>query len=362
MEVFMNKINVGIIGGTGMVGQRLLTLLSGHPYFRVVLIAASPRSAGMPYARAVEGRWKMPCNIPSEYASMFVRDAGDISMIAAHCRLVFCALSLSKEKTRELEETYARAGIAVVSNNSANRMVPDVPMVIPEVNPEHLSVIPHQRRRLGTARGLIAVKPNCSLQSYVPLLSPLRKFGIREVAVSTYQAVSGAGKILDEFSEISDNVIPFIAGEEEKSRTEPHKIWGRVEHGEILPAPAPVITARCLRVPVSDGHMASVFVNFDRKPTKEEIIECWQTYGQYSQIHALPHAPKQFLTYFEEDDRPQPRLDRDLYGGMGISVGRLCEDPLFDYSFVGLSHNTLRGAAGGALLIAELLRQTGYLN
>lgn len=357
----MKKLRVGIVGATGMVGQRFVLLLSEHPYFELTALIAGPRSAGRRYADAVEGRWKMSVPCPARPAAMEVISSEEVERIGSLVDFVFCAVNLPKEETRALEERYARAEIPVVSNNSAHRRTPDVPMVIPEINPEHLSVIDAQRARLGTKRGFIAVKPNCSIQSYVGALAPLRGFGLREVAVTTYQAISGAGKTFREWEEMVDNVIPYIAGEEEKSEQEPLRVFGEMKDGKIVPATLPVITAQCLRVPVSDGHMAAVFVRFDRKPTKEEILHAWRTYEGVPQKLGLPSAPPHFLTYFEEDDRPATRTDRDLYGGMGVSVGRLREDSVFDYKFVGLSHNTLRGAAGGAVLIAELLLREGYL-
>lgn len=357
----MKKKKVGIIGATGMVGQRLLTLLDGHPYFEVTALAASARSAGQPYEAAVAGRWKPAVPIPAAYRAMPVTDAADIPAMRERCDFVFCAVNMRRDETKALEEAYARAEIPVVSNNSANRWTPDVPMVIPEINAAHLAVIDTQRKRLGTRRGFIAVKPNCSIQSYVPALTPLLPWGIEQVVATTYQAISGAGKTFREWREMVDNVIPFISGEEEKSEQEPLKIWGHVENGQIVKAAAPLITTQCIRVPVSDGHMAAVFVKFRQKPTRREILDAWAGFSGKPQQLKLPHAPAQFLTYFGDDDRPQARLDRDLEGGMGISIGRLREDAIFDYKFVGLSHNTLRGAAGGALLIAELLYREGYL-
>ena len=357
----MKKKKVGIIGATGMVGQRLLTLLDGHPYFEVTALAASARSAGQPYEAAVAGRWKLSAPIPAAYRAMPVTDAADIPAMRERCDFVFCAVNMRRDETKALEEAYARAEIPVVSNNSANRWTPDVPMVIPEINAAHLAVIDTQRKRLGTRRGFIAVKPNCSIQSYVPALTPLLPWGIEQVVATTYQAISGAGKTFREWREMVDNVIPFISGEEEKSEQEPLKIWGHVENGQIVKAAAPLITTQCIRVPVSDGHMAAVFVKFRQKPTRREILDTWAGFSGKPQQLKLPHAPAQFLTYFGDDDRPQARLDRDLEGGMGISIGRLREDAIFDYKFVGLSHNTLRGAAGGALLIAELLYREGYL-
>ncbi|MBR3876225.1 MAG: aspartate-semialdehyde dehydrogenase [Clostridia bacterium] len=358
----MNKMKVGIVGATGMVGQRFIMLLNDHPYFEINALVASPRSAGQKYGKAVLGRWKMSSPCPERILNMEVISSEDIDRVKELCDFVFCAVSMSKDETRALEERYARAEIPVVSNNSANRWTPDVPMVIPEINDSHLEVIAAQRARLGTKRGFIAVKPNCSIQSYVPLLTPLMKYGIKEVVATTYQAISGAGKTFNEWPEMVDNLIPFIGGEEEKSEKEPLRVWGKVVDGEIVPATEPVITTQCLRVPVTDGHTAAVFVKFENKPTKEQILEAWKNYSGKPQQLGLPSAPEQFITYFEEDNRPQARLDRDLYGGMGVSAGRLREDTLYDYKFVGLSHNTLRGAAGGAVLIAELLYREGYFN
>ena len=357
----MEKLKVGIIGATGMVGQRFIMLLSEHPYFEITALVAGPRSAGQLYRDAVKGRWKMKAECPEWINDMTVMSSDDIDGVKAKVDFVFCAVSLSKDETRALEERYARAEIPVVSNNSAHRWTPDVPMVIPEVNDAHLAVIEAQRARLGTKRGFIAVKPNCSIQSYVGALTPLRKYGIKEVVATTYQAISGAGKTFNEWPEMIDNLIPFIGGEEEKSEREPLRVWGEVKDGEIVPATEPVITTQCLRVPVTDGHMAAVFVRFENKPTKEEILAAWRDFAGKPQTLGLPSAPEQFVTYFEEENRPQTGLDRDLFGGMGVSVGRLREDTVYDYKFVGLSHNTLRGAAGGAVLIAELLYREGYL-
>lgn len=357
----MEKLKVGIVGATGMVGQRFIMLLSEHPYFEISALIAGPRSAGKKYSEAVDGRWKMTTPCPERISDMDVISSEEIEKIKGMVDFVFCAVSLSKDETRELEERYAKAEIPVVSNNSAHRWTPDVPMVIPEVNDAHLEVIAAQRKRLGTERGFIAVKPNCSIQSYVGALAPLRKYGIKEVVVTTYQAISGAGKTFNEWSEMIDNLIPFIGGEEEKSEKEPLRVFGEVKDGKVVPAVTPVITSQCLRVPVTDGHMAAVFVKFENKPTKEQILEDWKNYSGKPQELDLPSAPAQFLTYFEEDNRPQTKLDRDLYGGMGVSLGRLREDFVYDYKFVGLSHNTLRGAAGGAVLIAELLYREGYI-
>lgn len=358
----MAKRTVGVIGATGMVGQRFLTLLEDHPYFEVTALAASARSAGKTYREAVGERWKMRTPMPEAFADMTVLDAADIAEMKKRCNFVFCAVDMKKEDIRALEEAYARAEIPVVSNNSAHRWTPDVPMVIPEINADHLAVIAAQRKRLGTTRGFIAVKPNCSIQSYVPALSALLEYEPTEVVATTYQAISGAGKTFREWPEMVDNVIPFIGGEEEKSEQEPLRVWGRVENGVIVKAAAPVITTQCIRVPVTDGHTAAVFVKFRKKPTKEQILTAWKNFAGKPQELGLPHAPAQFITYFEEENRPQAALDRDLYGGMGVSVGRLREDALYDWKFVGLSHNTLRGAAGGAVLIAELLHREGYFD
>lgn len=356
------KKRVGIVGATGMVGQRFITLLENHPYFEITALIASSKSAGKTYVEAVGERWKMASPIPEEYKNMIIMDAQKIDEIAPLVDFVFCAVDMNKEETKKLEESYAKAEIPVVSNNSANRLTPDVPMVIPEVNPEHLAIIEEQKKRLGTKRGFIAVKPNCSIQSYVPALTPLLSYEPYEIVATTYQAISGAGKTFSEWPEMLDNIIPYIGGEEEKSEQEPLKVWGSIENGEIVKAKSPVITTQCIRVPVSDGHTAAVFVKFRKKPTKEEILSAWQNFKGEPQILELPHAPKQFVTYFEEDNRPQAKLDRDIYGGMGVSVGRLREDHIYDYKFVGLSHNTLRGAAGGAVLIAELLYKKGYFD
>ena len=358
----MKKYKVGIIGGTGMVGQRFVTLMEDHPWFQLTAIAASPRSAGKTYEQAVSGRWAMKTPIPQQAKDLVVLDASaDVEKIAGMVDFVFCAVDMKKEEIRALEETYAKAEVPVVSNNSAHRWTDDVPMVVPEMNPEHLAVIPAQRARLGTRRGFIAVKSNCSIQSYAPALHPLMQFSIEKVLVCTYQAISGAGKTFERWPEMVDNLIPYIGGEEEKSEQEPLKVWGKVEDGKIVKAAGPAITAQCLRVPVSDGHTAAVFVTFRNKPSMEEIRETWKNFKGRAQELELPSAPKQFLHYFEEPDRPQARLDRDLEGGMAISLGRLRPDTQYDYKFVGLSHNTLRGAAGGAVLLAELLCAEGYI-
>ena len=358
----MEKMKVGVVGATGMVGQRFLTLLENHPYFEVAALAASSRSAGKSYKEAVGDRWKMSVPMPEKFADMIVIDAQNIDEVKKKVSFVFCAVDMKKDEIKALEEAYAKAEVPVVSNNSANRWTPDVPMVIPEINDAHLEVIKAQRARLGTKRGFIAVKPNCSIQSYVPAITPLLKFKPTQILATTYQAISGAGKTFREWPEMIDNVIPYIGGEEEKSEQEPLRIWGHVENGAVVKADSPLITTQCIRVPVSDGHTAAVFVKFENKPSKEEIIEAWKNYSGKAQELDLPSAPKQFITYFEEDNRPQAKLDRDIYGGMGITLGRLREDTIFDYKFVGLSHNTLRGAAGGAVLIAELLYREGYFN
>jgi aspartate-semialdehyde dehydrogenase len=355
------KLKAGIIGATGMVGQRFITLLNNHPYFEIAGLAASGRSAGKTYEEAIGDRWKLDLDMPESVKGMTVSDASEVEKFAENVDLVFCAVDMKKDEIKALEEAYAKTETPVISNNSAHRWTPDVPMVIPEINDSHLEVIEHQRKRLGTKSGFIAVKPNCSIQSYVPMLSPLLDFGPTRVVATTYQAISGAGKTFKEWPEMIDNVIPYIGGEEEKSEQEPLRIWGKVENGVIVKADAPLITTQCIRVPVSNGHTAAVFVDFEKKPSKDEILARWKEYKGKPQILGLPSAPEQFITYFEEDNRPQAALDRDFYGGMGVTVGRLREDTLFDYKFVGLSHNTLRGAGGGAVLIAELLTAEGYI-
>ena len=358
----MEKFKVGVIGGTGMVGQRFVTLMERHPWFELTVIAASPRSAGKTYAEAVGGRWAMDTPIPQNARDLVVLNAeADVEKIASMVDFVFSAVDMKKEEIRALEETYARHECPVISNNSAHRWTEDVPMVIPEVNPEHIQVIEAQRKRLGMKRGLIAVKSNCSIQSYVPALHPLRGFGLERILVCTYQAISGAGKTFATWPDMVDNVIPYIGGEEEKSEQEPMKVWGRVENGVIVNAAKPSITAQCLRVPVSNGHTAAVFVDFEKKPSMEEMKAIWAGYRGRAQELQLPSAPQQFLHYFEEPDRPQARLDRDLGNGMTISIGRLRPDTQYDYKFVCLSHNTLRGAAGGAVELAELLCAEGYI-
>lgn len=357
------QYRVGIIGATGMVGQRFISLLEGHPWFHVTLVAASGRSAGKTYAQAVGNRWAMKTPIPAQVAELKVYDAtADMREIASQVDFVFCAVNMKKDEIKALEEAYAKLECPVISNNSANRGMDDVPMVVPELNADHIQVIETQKKRLGTKRGFIAVKSNCSLQSYVPALHPLREYGLKNVLACTYQAISGAGKTFETFPEIVDNVIPFIGGEEEKSELEPLKIWGTVENGRIVNATSPSITTQCLRVPVSDGHMAAVFVSFEKKPTLEEIKEKWASFSGPAQELQLPSAPKQFLHYFEEENRPQTKLDRDMEKGMAVCIGRLRQDSQYDYKFVCLSHNTVRGAAGGGILMAELLAKKGYLD
>lgn len=355
------KLRAGIVGATGMVGQRFALLLENHPWFEVTALAASKRSAGKSYKEAVGDKWKMDEPMPKKYEDMVVMDSDDIDAIGGKVDFVFCAVSLNKEDTKKLEEKYAKNEIPVVSNNSAHRHTDDVPMIIPEINGEHVKIIEAQRKRLGTKRGFIAVKPNCSIQSYVPALNALKEFGLEKVVVSTYQAISGAGKTFNDWPEMIDNVIPYIGGEEEKSEIEPLKIWGKIEGDKIVDAKSPVISAQCVRVAVVNGHLATISVKFKNKPAKEQIIEKWNSYKADDVVLSLPSAPKQFIRYMEEPDRPQTNLDRDYEGGMGISMGRLREDVIFDYKFVGLSHNTLRGAAGGAVLSAEYLKATGYL-
>ena len=362
----MKKYKVGIIGATGMVGQRFATILADHPWFDVTVLAASGRSAGKTYKEAVGERWRIADPMPEKMENMIIRNAtDDIKEIAEAVDFVFCAVDMKKDEIKALEEAYAKAECPVISNNSAHRFTPDVPMVIPEINADHIKVIEDQRKRLGTKKGFVAVKSNCSLQSYVPAIYPLdKKFGVKDVLVCTYQAISGAGKTFDSWPEMVDNVIPFIGGEEEKSEQEPLKIWGSVENGEIKKAASPAFTAQCIRVPVSDGHMGAVFMRFEegKKPSKEEIIEAWNGFAGRAQELELPSAPKKFLHYFTEDNMPQTKLNRTLEKGMAVSIGRLREDTQYDYKFVCLSHNTLRGAAGGAVLLAELLCAEGYID
>ena len=359
----MKQFRVGVIGATGMVGQRFVYLLENHPWFQLKVVAASPRSAGKTYEEAVGSRWAMPFPMPESAKNLIVLDASKVDQVVPQVDFVFCAVDMKKEEIKALEEAYAKAECPVISNNSANRSTPDVPMIVPEVNASHTEIIPAQRKRLGTKRGFIAVKSNCSIQSYVPALHPLmEEFGVSKVLVCTYQAISGAGKTFERWPEMVDNVIPYIGGEEEKSEQEPLKVWGRMEGDQIVPATSPSITAQCLRVACSDGHMAAVFVSFDRKPTIDQIKERWAQFAGAPQKLELPSAPKQFLHYFEENDRPQTKLDRMLENGMAVSMGRLREDSQYDYKFVCLSHNTLRGAAGGGVLLAELLAAKGYLD
>ena len=356
------KLKVGILGATGMVGQRFIALLENHPWYEVVTVAASGRSAGKTYAEAVNGRWKMPTPIPEKVKDLMVLDVADIEKVAEDVDFVFSAVNMTKDEIKAIEEAYAKHEVPVVSNNSAHRWTPDVPMCVPEINPEHMHVIEFQRKRLGTKRGFVAVKPNCSIQSYAPVLTAWKEFEPYEVVATTYQAISGAGKTFDRWPEMVDNVIPFIGGEEEKSEKEPLKLWGKIVDGEIVSATEPHFTAQCIRVPVSDGHMGAVFVRFENKPSKEDMISMWKSFKGRAQELELPSAPKQFLHYFEEDNCPQTKLHRNLENGMAVSIGRLREDTQYDYKFVCLAHNTLRGAAGGAVLLAELLCAEGYMD
>lgn len=355
------KLKVGVLGATGMVGQRFISLLAEHPWYEVVTVAASPRSAGKTYEEAVGGRWKMKTPMPECVKSLVVMNVNEVEKVAAGVDFVFSAVDMTKDEIRAIEESYARTETPVVSNNSAHRWTPDVPMVIPEVNPEHFKVIEFQKKRLGTKRGFIAVKPNCSIQSYAPVLSAWKEFEPYEVVATTYQAISGAGKTFKDWPEMVENIIPYIGGEEEKSEQEPLRIWGEIKDGVIVKASEPVITCQCIRVPVLDGHTAAVFVKFRKKPSKEQLIEKLTAFKGLPQELELPSTPKQFIQYLEEDNRPQVKLDVDFERGMGVSVGRLREDTVYDYKFVGLSHNTLRGAAGGAVLCAELLTAQGYI-
>lgn len=355
------KLKVGVLGATGMVGQRFISLLAEHPWYEVVTVAASPRSAGKTYEEAVGGRWKMKTPMPECVKNLIVMNVNEVEKVAAGVDFVFSAVDMTKDEIRAIEEAYAKTETPVVSNNSAHRWTPDVPMVIPEVNPEHFKVIEFQKKRLGTKRGFIAVKPNCSIQSYAPVLSAWREFEPYEVVATTYQAISGAGKTFQDWPEMVENIIPYIGGEEEKSEQEPLRIWGEIKDGVIVKASEPVITCQCIRVPVLDGHTAAVFVKFRKKPSKEQLIEKLTAFKGLPQELELPSAPKQFIQYLEEDNRPQVKLDVDFERGMGVSVGRLREDTVYDYKFVGLSHNTLRGAAGGAVLCAELLTAQGYI-
>ena len=355
------KLKVGILGGTGMVGQRFIALLENHPWFEVTTVAASPRSAGKTYEEAVGDRWKMTTPMPEAVKKLVVMNVNEVEKVAAEVDFVFSAVDMSKDEIKAIEEAYAKTETPVVSNNSAHRWTPDVPMVVPEINPEHFEVIESQKKRLGTTRGFVAVKPNCSIQSYAPILTAWKKFGVKEVVVTTYQAISGAGKTFKDWPEMVENIIPFIGGEEEKSEQEPLRLWGKIENGEIVKADGPVITSQCIRVPVLNGHTAAVFVKFEKKPSKEELIKAMVEFSGVPQELELPSAPKQFIQYLEEDNRPQVKIDVDYENGMGVSVGRLREDSVYDYKFVGLSHNTVRGAAGGAVLCAELLKAQGYI-
>lgn len=355
------KLKVGILGATGMVGQRFIALLESHPWFQIALLAASPRSAGKTYEEAVGSRWKMQTPMPDAVKKMIVHNVNEVEEVSRNVDFVFSAVDMTKDEIKAIEEAYAKTETPVVSNNSAHRWTPDVPMVVPELNPEHLCVIADQRKRLGTEKGFIVVKPNCSIQSYTPALHALKEFVPKVVVATTYQAISGAGKNFQDWPEMEGNIIPYIGGEEEKSEQEPLRIWGHVENGRIVKAEGPVITTQCIRVPVLNGHTAAVFVSFEKKPTKEEILKAWKEFKGLPQELNLPSAPKQFIQYLEEDNRPQVALDVDYENGFGVSIGRLREDTVFDYKFVGLSHNTVRGAAGGAVLIAELLKAQGYI-
>lgn len=355
------KLRVGILGGTGMVGQRFISLLEDHPWFEVATIAASPRSAGKKYVEAVGDRWKMDTPMPESVKDIIVMNVNEVEKVASEVDFVFSAVDMTKDEIKKIEEQYAKTETPVVSNNSAHRWTPDVPMVIPEINPEHMKVIDSQKKRLGTTRGFVAVKPNCSIQSYAPVLTAWKEFEPYEVIATTYQAISGAGKTFKDWPEMVENVIPYIGGEEEKSEKEPLRIWGKVEDGVIKPATAPVISCQCIRVPVLNGHTAAVFVKFRKKPTKEQLIEKLIGFSGVPQELDLPSAPKQFIQYLEEDNRPQVQSDVNYENGMGVSVGRIREDSIYDWKFVGLSHNTVRGAAGGAVLCAELLKAQGYI-
>lgn len=356
-----DKLKVGILGGTGMVGQRFISLLENHPWFEVTTIAASPRSAGLRYEEAVGSRWKMDSPMPEAVKNIIVKNVNEVAEVASEVDFVFSAVDMSKDEIKAIEEAYAKTETPVVSNNSAHRWTPDVPMVVPEINPEHMAVIDFQKKRLGTTRGFVAVKPNCSIQSYAPVLTAWKEFEPYEVVATTYQAISGAGKTFKDWPEMEHNIIPFISGEEEKSEKEPLRIWGKIEDGVIVPATEPKITCQCIRVPVLNGHTAAVFVKLRKNPSKEQLIEALEKFSGVPQELKLPSAPKQFIRYMEEDNRPQVALDVDYENGMGINVGRLREDTVYDWKFVGLSHNTVRGAAGGAVLCAELLKAQGYI-
>lgn len=355
------KLKVGILGGTGMVGQRFISLLENHPWFEVTTIAASPRSAGRTYEEAVEGRWKMTSPMSESVKNIVVMNVNEVEKVAAQVDFVFSAVDMTKEEIKKIEEAYAKTETPVVSNNSAHRWTEDVPMVVPEINPEHMKVIDFQKKRLGTKRGFVAVKPNCSIQSYAPVLTAWKEFEPYEVVATTYQAISGAGKTFQDWPEMEGNIIPYIGGEEEKSEKEPLRIWGEIKDGVIVPATSPVITCQCIRVPVLNGHTAAVFVKFRKKASKEELVAKLTEFRGVPQELELPSAPKQFIQYLEEDNRPQVSMDVDYEKGMGVSVGRLREDTVYDWKFVGLSHNTVRGAAGGAVLCAELLKAQGYI-
>ncbi len=355
------KLKVGILGGTGMVGQRFIALLENHPWFEVTTIAASPRSAGKTYAEAAGSRWKMTTPMPEAVKNIVVMNVNEVEKVAAEVDFVFSAVDMTKEEIKKIEEAYAKTETPVVSNNSAHRWTEDVPMVVPEINPEHMKVIEFQKKRLGTQRGFVAVKPNCSIQSYAPVLTAWKEYEPYEVVATTYQAISGAGKTFQDWPEMEGNIIPYIGGEEEKSEKEPLRIWGEIKDGVIVPAVSPVITCQCIRVPVLNGHTAAVFVKFKKKATKEQLIEKLIQFKGVPQELDLTSAPKQFIQYLEEDNRPQVSLDVDYENGMGVSVGRLREDTVYDWKFVGLSHNTVRGAAGGAVLCAELLKAQGYI-
>ena len=357
-----NKLRVGILGGTGMVGQRFVSLLENHPWFEVVTIAASARSAGKTYEEAVGGRWKMDTPMPEAVKNIVVKNVADVEAVASEVDFCFSAVDMTKDEIKRIEEEYAKTETPVVSNNSAHRWTPDVPMIVPEINPEHLEVIESQKKRLGTTNGFICVKPNCSIQSYTPVLTAWKEFEPSLAVVTTYQAISGAGKTFKDWPEMEHNIIPYIGGEEEKSEKEPLRVWGRVEGGEIVPADGPIITSQCIRVPVLNGHTAAVFVNLNKKPSKDELIQAMESFSGEPQSLGLPSAPKQFIRYMTEDDRPQVSLDVDYEGGYGITIGRLREDSYFDWKFVGLSHNTVRGAAGGGVLMAELLKAKGFIS
>lgn len=355
------KLRAGILGATGMVGQRFISLLENHPWFEVVTVAASERSAGKTYEEAVGNRWKMDTPMPEDVKKLVVLNVNEVEKVAETVDFVFSAVDMTKDEIKAIEEAYAKTETPVVSNNSAHRWTPDVPMVVPEINVGHFDVIAHQKERLGTAHGFIAVKPNCSIQSYAPCLAAWEEFGPKEVVATTYQAISGAGKTFKDWPEMAENIIPFIGGEEEKSEQEPLRVLGKVENGEIVKAELPKITCQCVRVPVLNGHTAAVFINFEKKPAKEQLIEKLVSFKGYPQEAELPSAPKQFIQYLEDDNRPQVKMDVDYEHGMGVSIGRLREDTMFDYKFIGLSHNTVRGAAGGAVLCAEALTAKGYI-